>query len=125
MLFRSTLIGTCAVPAGDQTWTTLVTGLRGTISGVTDVFLVFKGGTGNLFKLNWIRFTGQADGGTPDGDGGGADSGGSGKGDASGCNCILEAGSIPAGAPIPFLVMTMIVFRLRRRPGRAGPPLRL
>lgn len=115
-----TLLGTCAVPAGDQTWTTLVTGLRGTIAGVTDVFLVFKGGTGNLFKLNWIRFTGQADGGSD----GGTDRA-IGNHEAGGCNCILEAGSIPAGAPIPFLVMTVIVFRLRRRPGRAGPPLRL
>jgi len=112
------LIGTCDVPAGDQTWETRLSELGGTISGVNDVFLVFKGTGTNLFKLNWIRFSALPDGGAPDSrSDGGADSamGGSGKGDAGGCSCILEAGSAPAGAPIPFLVTAVLVFRLRRR----------
>lgn len=121
------LIGTCDIPAGDQTWETRETRLRRTISGVNDVFLVFKGRGANLFKLNWIRFAGLADGGAPDGGSGvGADgaTGSAGKGEAGGCNCVLEAGSAPVGAPIALLVTTVIVLRLRRRTEQVRRPLR-
>jgi hypothetical protein len=113
-----TLIGTCDVPPGDQTWETLVTGLGSTISGVNDVVLVFKGGAGNLFRLNWIRFTGPAEGGVSDsGSGGEADgaSDGPGQGAGGGCKCTLQASSSPLGTPIPFLVPIVIALRLRRR----------
>jgi hypothetical protein len=113
-----TLIGTCDVPPGDQTWETLVTGLGSTISGVNDVVLVFKGGAGNLLRLNWIRFTGAGDGGVSDsGSAGAADgaSDGPGQGQGGGCNCTLEASSSSRRTPIPFLVTIVIAMRLRRR----------
>jgi hypothetical protein len=113
------LLGTCDVPPGDQTWETAVTGLGATISGVNDVVLVFKGGAGNLFKLNWFRFANRGDGGVSDGGSGGpADraSGPSGQQQGSGCKCTLEASSVPNRAPIAFLVTTAIVLLLRRRP---------
>ena len=113
------LIGTCDVPAGDQTWETVETGLGGAISGVNDVVLVFKGGAGNLFRLNWIRFAGPADGGVTDGGSvGAADSAGgaSGREQGGGCNCTLGGSSIPSRAPIAFLVTMVMVLRLRRRP---------
>lgn len=94
-----TLIGTCDVPAGGQTWQTLVTKLSGTITGVNDVVLVFKGGGQPLFKLNWIQFAGP--GGVPD--------------DGSGCACALEAGSPPIETSLGFLALTAMAFRRRRR----------
>jgi len=58
------LVGTCDVAAGDGTWTTVGTGLRGTVTGISDVFLVFNGETDNLLRLNWVRFTSSTDGGS-------------------------------------------------------------
>ena len=97
-----TLIGTCDLPAGDQTWQTLATKLGDTMSGVNDVILVFKGGAGTLFKLNWIQFRGP--GGVPDRRPGG-----------DGCTCSLEAGSAPIETVSAFLVMTVIACSRRRR----------
>jgi uncharacterized protein (TIGR03790 family) len=56
-----TLIGTCTVPVtgGWQTWTTTTCGLNGA-SGVHDVYLVFTGGNGFLFNLEWLNFLGGA-----------------------------------------------------------------
>ena len=56
-----TLIATCAVTGtgGWQTWTTKTCAVTGA-SGVHDLFLVFKGGSGSLFNFNWWRFTGVA-----------------------------------------------------------------
>jgi O-glycosyl hydrolase len=52
-----TLVGTCAVPAtgGWQTWVTKSCAVSG-ISGVHDLYLVFTGGSGYLFNLNWWKF---------------------------------------------------------------------
>jgi len=56
-----TLVGTCAVSGtgGWQTWTTKscqVTGAK----GIHDLYLKFTGGTGDLFNVNWWKFTPQA-----------------------------------------------------------------
>ena len=123
-----TIIGTCDVPAGDQTWQTIETKLSDTIFGVNDVILVFKGEEKELFKLNWIQFARPgliSDGGS----GGGADGtmGDSRPGDtggcvATGCTCMLDAGSPPIEALISSLVMIVIASRRRRvvwRPGWA------
>ncbi len=52
-----TLLGTCAVNSTDgwQNWTTKSCSLSGA-TGKQKVYLVFKGGSGNLFNLNWFRF---------------------------------------------------------------------
>jgi hypothetical protein len=77
-------IGTCTVtPTGDwQTWTTVTCDVS-EISGVHDLFLVFKGGGGSLFNLDWYQFepkdplpgTGGAGGATSTGGGGGSSGG--------------------------------------------------
>lgn len=53
------LVGTCAVSGtgGWQTWTTKTCGID-VVSGVHDLFLVFKGGSGFLFNVNWWKFNG-------------------------------------------------------------------
>jgi arabinoxylan arabinofuranohydrolase len=59
---NGTLIGTCAVPGtgGWQTWTTVSCDVSGA-TGVGDLYLVFTGGSGFLFNVNWWRFgTGSA-----------------------------------------------------------------
>jgi len=55
-----TLIGTCAVAGtgGWQTWTTISCDVTGA-SEVHDLYLVFTGGSGYLFNLNWWRFVGE------------------------------------------------------------------
>ena len=59
-----TLVGTCAVPVtgGWQTWTTVNCNLSGA-SGYHNVYLVFTGGSGDLFNLEWFNF--QASQGGP------------------------------------------------------------
>jgi hypothetical protein len=56
------LVGTCSVSntGGWQTWVTVTCGVGGA-SGIRDVYLVFTGGSGYLFNVNWFRFTGVAD----------------------------------------------------------------
>lgn len=56
-----TLMGTCtvAVTGSWQTWTTVQCPVTGA-SGVHDLFLVFKGGSGSLFNFNWWQFTKSA-----------------------------------------------------------------
>ncbi|MGJ8652531.1 MAG: carbohydrate-binding protein [Opitutaceae bacterium] len=53
-----TLLGTCIVngTGGWQAWTTVSTSIS-SVSGVQDVYLVFTGGAGSLFNLNWFTFT--------------------------------------------------------------------
>ncbi len=52
-----TLIGTCVVEitGGWQKWAT-VSGEVSNLSGVKDLYLVFKGGAGSLMNLNWFKF---------------------------------------------------------------------
>lgn len=51
------LIGTCAVSntGGWQKWITKVCNIKA-VSGVHNLYLVFTGGEGYLFNLNWIKF---------------------------------------------------------------------
>jgi len=58
---NGTLIGTCAVPVtgGWQTWTTVTANVSGA-SGFHNVYLVFTGGTGGLFNVEWFAFQGVA-----------------------------------------------------------------
>jgi hypothetical protein len=72
-----TLLGTCDV-SGASSWTTKTCTVSGG-SGKHDLFLKFVGGSGDLFKFNWWRFTGPT---MPDGgaSGGGGSGGGSGAG---------------------------------------------
>ena len=53
-----TLIGTATVPGTGnwQNWVTRTTSVSA-VSGVHDVYLVFTGGSGSLFNLNWFTFT--------------------------------------------------------------------
>lgn len=59
-----TLAGTCAVTGtgGWQSWTTKNCSVN-TISGVHQLYLKFTGGTGNLFNVQWFKFTAPAAGG--------------------------------------------------------------
>jgi hypothetical protein len=57
---NGTLIGNCPVPVtgGWETWTTVTCPLSGA-SGYHNVYLVFTGGGGYLFNLEWFAFTGS------------------------------------------------------------------
>ena len=54
------LIGTCAVPATDgwQSWTTRTCALFGPVKGKHRLYLVYTGGGGNLFNVEWFAFRG-------------------------------------------------------------------
>jgi hypothetical protein len=58
------LAGTCTVPGtgGWQAWTSVSCAVNGA-TGTQDLYLVFAGGSGYLFNLNWWQFTS----GTPNG----------------------------------------------------------
>ena len=84
-----TSLGTCDV-SGASSWTTKTCTVSGG-SGKHDLFLKFTGGSGDLFKFNWWKFTGptmpNADAGAGGTDGGGgttAGTGGSGAGGGGG-----------------------------------------
>ena len=53
-----TIIGTATVsPTGGwQTWSTVTCQLNASASGYHDVYLVFTGGSGSLFNLEWLQF---------------------------------------------------------------------
>src|SRR6188768_1009325 len=70
-----TLLGTCDV-AGASSWTSKSCAVSGG-SGKHDLFLKFVGGSGDLFKFNWWKFTGPT---MPDGGGGSGGSGTAGSG---------------------------------------------
>jgi len=55
------LVGTLAVTGtgGATTWKTYTTNVSGA-KGVNDLFLVFKGASGDLFNLDWWQFTSAA-----------------------------------------------------------------
>ncbi|HEX2660013.1 MAG TPA: glycoside hydrolase family 43 protein, partial [Polyangia bacterium] len=98
-----TSLGTCDV-SGASMWTTKSCTVSGT-TGKHDLFLKFTGGSGDLFKFNWWKFTPKnptMDGGTPDGGGmdggsGGAGAGGMG-GRPSGSGGATDAGVGDAGS---------------------------
>ncbi|CAM3594821.1 carbohydrate-binding protein [Marinicrinis lubricantis] len=53
-----TLVGTCPVSStgGWQTWATQSCSLSSGPTGTHDVYLVFTGGSGYLFNINWFKF---------------------------------------------------------------------
>ncbi len=55
-----TVIGTCAVPGtgGTQSWITSSCALNSSATGYHNVYLVFTGGTGSLFNLEWFALQG-------------------------------------------------------------------
>jgi arabinoxylan arabinofuranohydrolase len=81
-----TLLGTCDV-SGASAWTTKTCTVSGG-SGKHDLFLKFTGGTGDLFKFNWWKFTGPT---TSNPTGGAAGAGGSGG--AGGIGAAAVGGS--------------------------------
>ncbi len=52
------LAGACSVPGSGawQAWTTITCNVNGA-SGMHDLYLVFTGGSGYLFNVNWFEFT--------------------------------------------------------------------
>ncbi len=54
---QGTLLGTCTFSGtgGWQNWVTTSCGISGA-SGTQNLYLVFKGGSGNLFNLSWFKF---------------------------------------------------------------------
>lgn len=104
------LLGTCAVAAtgGWQVWDSVTCDVE-TVSGVHDLFLVFTGGSGSLFNLDWWQFTpkdplptgsGGADGsGGEDSMGaGGADAASGGAGVSTGGAATATGGADPSGS---------------------------
>ena len=86
-----TLLGTCDV-SGASSWSTKACAVTGA-TGKHDLFLVFTGGGGDLFKFNWWKFSG------PGGDSGAGGAGGGGAGGASGGAGIAgAAGSATTGS---------------------------
>ncbi|HEX2673877.1 MAG TPA: glycoside hydrolase family 43 protein [Polyangiaceae bacterium] len=94
-----TLLGTCAVPStgGAQKWQTVSCNVTGA-TGTKDLFLVFKGGSGSLFNLNFWQFTPKDP--LPGGSGGAGGTGASGgsAGMAVG-GASPTAGAANGGAP--------------------------
>ncbi len=95
-----TLVGTCTVPVtgGAQTWMTISCPVSGA-SGLHDLVLKFTGGSGDLFKFNWWKFT-AADGNGGGGAGGSAAGGAGGQVAATGGagGRSSGAGGTPAGS---------------------------
>jgi len=91
-----TLLGTCPVPAtgGAQKWQTVTCTVSGA-TGTKDLVLVFKGGSGSLFNLNFWQFTPKDP--LPVGTGGSGGGGGS-AGMAVG-GASPAAGAASGGAP--------------------------
>lgn len=82
-----TLLGTCDV-SGASSWTTKTCSVTGG-SGKHDLFLKFVGGSGDLFKFNWWRFTGPT---TSTGGGGAGGTTGPGTGGAGGAGASQGTG---------------------------------
>jgi hypothetical protein len=81
-----TLLGTCDV-SGVSSWTTKTCTVSGG-SGKHDLFLKFTGGSGDLFKFNWWKFTG------PSMPTGGVDGGAGGVGGAGGSTGAGDGGTL-------------------------------
>jgi arabinoxylan arabinofuranohydrolase len=90
-----TLLGTCDV-SGASSWTTKTCTVSGG-SGKHDLFLKFTGGSGDLFKLNWWRFSGPTVPNPDAGAGGGGGGPGSGGGGAGGSGPAQGSGGIGGG----------------------------
>jgi arabinoxylan arabinofuranohydrolase len=101
-----TLLGTCDV-SGASSWTTKTCEVSGG-SGKHDLHLKFVGGSGDLFKFNWWKFTGPrmpdpsggADGGVG-GAGGAGGTAGTGGGGGAGGTRTSKTGTAGAGGTTP------------------------
>jgi hypothetical protein len=94
-----TLLGSCDV-SGASSWTTKTCTVSGG-SGKHDLFLKFVGGSGDLFKFNWWKFTGPTM--PPDGTGGSSSvggSGGTGRGGSTGAGGAVGAGGTGKGTAV-------------------------
>jgi hypothetical protein len=94
-----TLLGSCDV-SGASSWTTKTCTVSGG-SGKHDLFLKFVGGSGDLFKFNWWKFTGPTM--PPDGTGGSnsvGGSGGTGRGGSTGAGGAVGAGGTGKGTAV-------------------------
>jgi len=89
-----TSLGTCDV-SGASTWTTKTCAVSGG-SGKHDLFLKFVGGSGDLFKFNWWRFTGPT---VPNGGGGSGGAPGAGTGGVGGSS-QGTSGSVGTGGTV-------------------------
>jgi len=89
-----TLLGTCAVTGtgGAQKWQSVTCTVSGA-TGIKDLFLVFKGGSGSLFNLDSWQFTPKDP--LPSGTGG---TGGGGSAGTSGSGGMAVGGTSAAGA---------------------------
>ncbi len=87
-----TLLGTCDV-SGASSWTTKTCPVSGG-SGKHDLFLKFTGGSGDLFKFNWWRFTGPT---LPSGGDDAGPGGAGGGGGRAGSDAGTDAGPNPGG----------------------------
>jgi MYXO-CTERM domain-containing protein len=86
-----TLLGTCDV-SGASSWTTKSCAVSGG-SGKHDLFLKFVGGSGDLFKFNWWKFSGPTMPAGGVGGGGSGGNSGSGSGGVSGSSNGASGGS--------------------------------
>jgi len=89
-----TSLGTCDV-SGASSWTTKTCAVSGG-SGKHDLFLKFVGGSGDLFKFNWWRFTGPT---LPNGGGGSGGAPGAGSGGVGGSS-QGTSGSVGTGGTV-------------------------
>jgi len=110
------LVGTCAVPptGGWQSWSSVSCSVENA-TDVHDLYLVFKGGSGSLFNLDWWRFAPRdpvlTDSGGV-GASGGTEAGGSAS-DAGAGGCAL--GMQPNRSLWPWLACGALVQMTRRR----------
>lgn len=88
-----TSLGTCDV-SGAASWTTVTCPVSGG-SGTHDLFLVFAGGGGDLFKFNWWRFDGPT---KPSDEGTGGAAGAGGAGGSGGSDAM--GGTAAGGSPL-------------------------
>jgi arabinoxylan arabinofuranohydrolase len=86
-----TSLGTCDV-SGASSWTTKTCTVSGG-SGKHDLFLKFTGGSGDLFKFNWWKFTGPTMSGGDDGGTGGVGGGGGSTGPDGGSDAGPRPGT--------------------------------
>jgi len=94
------LLGTCTVPGtgGWQTWDSVNCDVN-TVAGTHDLFLVFKGGNGALFNLDWWQFVPKDP--ILTGSGGSAGAGGSGSGGGGGMDAATGGSTASSGGQGP------------------------
>ncbi|MFZ5893077.1 MAG: family 43 glycosylhydrolase [Myxococcota bacterium] len=92
-----TLLGSCDV-SGASAWTTKTCAITGA-SAKHDLFLKFVGGSGDLFKFNWWKFTGSTMSNGGAGGMSGAAGGGGTSGATGGAGGLAGASGATGGSP--------------------------